>query len=267
MTFTSSLHYQPEDKIQPDTVPMRLKRETGYIFIIWINSGVGFILFPNCRTSYLTDICCILNDLNLKLQGYNINVIDAREELNTFKDKLYLWFDRAVKKNFEPFHFLNNIRSSIPNSNQMAELIKDHLKILKRKLRHYFPRLDNTEFDWIINPFEHDVPSYFPLKVVESFIELKNKSEMQSYFKTNPLNEFWHFAVKKYPDLEQKVFDVLLRFPSTYRCEQGFSAMNSIKSLKRNRLISLGQEMRVAISEIRPRLELLCSKMKQQKSH
>ena len=47
--------------------------------------------------------------------------------------------------------------------------------------------------------------------------------------------------------------------PLTYLCEAGFSALNEIKQKKRDRLKSVGVELRVSLALISPRLKKLCS--------
>ena len=60
-----------------------------------------------------------------------------------------------------------------------------------------------------------------------------------------------------YPTLAQKAISQFLVFPSTWECEQGFSAMMSTKSKSRNRLISTSDDFRCAVSTVALRINQL----------
>jgi hypothetical protein len=50
-------------------------------------------------------------------------------------------------------------------------------------------------------------------------------------------------------------------------CEQGFSGLAHIKNKKRERLLSLDQELRVCLSAIRPHIKQLCKSKQAHISH
>jgi hypothetical protein len=58
--------------------------------------------------------------------------------------------------------------------------------------------------------------------------------------------------------LSEDAQSTLLHFSTTYLCEQGFSGLAYIKNKKRERLLSLDQELGVCLSAIRPRIKQLC---------
>ena len=66
-----------------------------------------------------------------------------------------------------------------------------------------------------------------------------------------------------YPTLAQKAIPQLLVFPSTWECEQGFSAMMSTKSKSRNRLTSTSDDFRCAVSTVALRINQLVQKQMQ----
>ena len=70
-----------------------------------------------------------------------------------------------------------------------------------------------------------------------------------------------------YPTLAQKAIHQLLVFPSTWECEQGFSAMMNIKSKSRNRLTSTSHNFRCAVSTVTPRINQLVQEKQMQPSH
>ena len=73
-------------------------------------------------------------------------------------------------------------------------------------------------------------------------------------------NKFLPEHVSKHPSLAQKAIPQLLVFPSTWECEQGFSALVSIKTKSRNCLDAPGHDFRCAVSLVEPRIDQLVEK-------
>ena len=63
-----------------------------------------------------------------------------------------------------------------------------------------------------------------------------------------------------YPNLATYAVPQLLIFPSTLKCEQGFSALISIKSKNWNRFAASGDDFRCAVSKVIPRIDQLVEK-------
>ncbi|KAJ4924388.1 hypothetical protein JOQ06_000628, partial [Pogonophryne albipinna] len=55
------------------------------------------------KLAYLADIFSHLNDLNIRMQGKNENILTATDKLNGFRSKLRLWQNKVAKKNIEMF--------------------------------------------------------------------------------------------------------------------------------------------------------------------
>ena len=72
------------------------------------------------------------------------------------------------------------------------------------------------------------------------------------------LDSFWIAIENEYPNIVKKALKLLLLFSTTYICELGFSAITTIKNKKRERLLSVEEEMRVCLSTIRPRIKEIC---------
>ena len=66
-----------------------------------------------------------------------------------------------------------------------------------------------------------------------------------------------------YPTVAQKAIPQLLVFPSTWECEQSFSAMMSTKSKSRNRLTLTSDDFRCAVSTVVLRISQLVQKQMQ----
>ena len=52
-----------------------------------------------------------------------------------------------------------------------------------------------------------------------------------------------------------------------YLCESGFSVLTNIKTKKRERLLIVEEEMRVALSNVPPDIKEICAKSQAQISH
>jgi len=102
--------------------------------------------------------------------------------------------------------------------------------------------------------------------VQEKFIDLLNDSVAKNDFKHLSREEFWCKVSSTYPKVAQIPLREGLCFPSTYLCECSFSTMSFMKSKYRVRL-NLAADLRVAIAKNEPNLELLSSRMQQQRSH
>jgi len=64
------------------------------------------------RLAYLSEVCSYINELNLKLQGPNTTIFNARNMIEYFKKKLKLWFNMIAEVNNEMFQsYSDYIRS------------------------------------------------------------------------------------------------------------------------------------------------------------
>jgi hypothetical protein len=81
------------------------------------------------------------------------------------------------------------------------------------------------------------------------------------------LDFFWIAVREEYPIATKRTIKILLSFTTTYMCELGFSTLTAIKTAERERLWGVDAEMRVALSSISPRLDLICSTKQAQASH
>ena len=80
------------------------------------------------------------------------------------------------------------------------------------------------------------------------------------------LSTFWCQQMEKYPVIAKKSLDLFVPFVTTYLCEQSFSRMLDIETKKRNRLCC-ENDMRLALSKVKPRISELVSQRQQQKTH
>ena len=120
----------------------------------------------------------------------------------------------------------------IPDGGISNEII-DHLSRLKTELLNYTPDVACCAYS--INPFIID-PADVPVGTgkQKELIDIQTDERAKTKHKECcPIN-FWLSVASSYPNLARVAVSRLLIFPSTWECEQGFSALLTIKSKSRN---------------------------------
>lgn len=126
-----------------------------------------------------------------------------------------------------------------------------------------------AEWDWIRDPFSSEARERCVLtgRAQEELIDVASDRSLQLLFRESKnLGQFWVFVAKEYPNLGAAALKVLVPFSTTYLCESGFSALTAMKTKYRSRL-QPSEDMRVSLSRIIPRLDMLCSKKQAHPSH
>jgi hypothetical protein len=128
--------------------------------------------------------------------------------------------------------------------------------------------LNAAIIDWIRNPFTAHIATLNLSAELESqLIELSCDRGLKTKFESaKKLSDFWLCASTEYPLLCQAAIVVLLPFTTTYLCETAFSAMTAMKTKYRNKL-NVSDDLRLCLSAIAPRIELLANRMQAHPSH
>jgi hypothetical protein len=154
------------------------------------------------------------------------------------------------------------------NKKYILPLILNHLDALHNQISHCFPSLVVEEYDWIRNPFVAIHPSIqLSLEEEEELIDIFSDRTLKLKHSEDDLTSFWIGVEKEYPNISQKAVKILLQFSTTYICELGFSALATIKSTKRGRLLTVEKELRVCLSQICPRIQKIFKNNQAQVSH
>ena len=148
----------------------------------------------------------------------------------------------------------------------------EHLEVLQQNFGVCFPEdnyLSLNSLLWIGQPFTNED---FDLDyLTDKLIELRSDLGIKAEFKTiTSYIDFWVSLLSnlEYQTLTQKAVSILVRMPSTYHCEQGFSFLVEIKSKKRNSIKEVVTFMRGALeTQLMPRFSQLADKTQQQQSH
>ncbi|MBN3325440.1 SCND3 protein, partial [Atractosteus spatula] len=106
--------------------------------------------------------------------------------------------------------------------------------------------------DWVHNPFITNAGCQLSSDQQDTFLELSSDHTLKAVFNSTPLAEFWLLAEAEYPKLSRLAIDVLLPFSSTWLCETTFSVLTYIKNQCRSRLMTVEDDLRLAVSGIKP---------------
>ena len=205
--------------------------------------------------AYLSDIFQTLNVINFSFQGSNSNIAVFISKLEAFTRKLDVWTKNVKSKQFGMFQLLTTL--SVEPNNQLSQEIHDHLKLLQMELMHYFP--DSVSCTYAVNPFCID-PALLPVKTgkQEEIIDIQVNDTAKSKLNECSPIDFLLIMGSTYPTLARNAVRQLLIFPSTWECEQGFSALMAIKSKSRNRLTEPKHDFRCVVSKVAPESISLC---------
>uniref|UniRef100_UPI0035900B4B protein FAM200C-like n=1 Tax=Myxine glutinosa TaxID=7769 RepID=UPI0035900B4B len=194
---------------------------------------------------YLADIFGHLNDLNMSMQGRDVDIIQARGKFVAFTKKLPIWSRRVESGNMANFPILGDIlldgedEKALPG--EILQEVKDHLKVLSTNFEGYFSDIDDlsTESVWIHNPFSFYISTISDNDLVkDDLIEFQEDQRKKADFGKAWLDfkQFWCEQIAAYPSLVKRATNVLVPFTTMYLCEIGFSALLNLKSKWRNRL-------------------------------
>ncbi|XP_075234145.1 protein FAM200B-like [Lycorma delicatula] len=147
--------------------------------------------------------------------------------------------------------------------------LSDFTTALEERIVHYFPKLDIKKFDWVRNPFLITDISVFDLTLneEEELILLSSNRDLILKHSEESINSFWINIRCEYPIIAKKALYILLQFSTSYLCEFRFSALANIKTKKRSRLLNVEDDMRVALSFLRPNINEIIKKHQAQISH
>lgn len=173
-------------------------------------------------------------------------------------EKLKLWVNRVERKSYTSFpvlqQFLTKSEDNLPV--EVQDMMVEHMTDLASALRKYFPAPDKNS-DWMRHPFkQQDVASLTNLSENEQdqLVDLSCNRAWEIIFKEeNDLCHFWFLARSEFTDLANEALKHLVPFCTTYLCEQTFSTLCNVKSVKRNRLKNVESALRLKISTIVPK--------------
>lgn len=214
--------------------------------------------------AYLSDIFSILNDVNKRLQGDMITLIQCKTVIMSFISKLSVYKQNIGRGQLMQFPNLN--ANDVTENDRLKYCA--HLERLQDDMRLRFHDLADLNVpDWIIRPFNVDA-MMVPIHLQEEFIDLQNDEETKSTFQSERYDVLWQSVSEKYPLLWKEVKLLILSFPTSYLVEKGFSAVTNLLTKKRNRLsITERGDLRLYLTKFTPDISKLARKHQCQPSH
>ena len=147
----------------------------------------------------------------------------------------------------------------------LTALIDNHISNLEKKMEECFPTSEPSSA-WIQQSFIAEMNNNKQLNLHEQHLELQSSQAAKTKFSSSSLIEFWCSMLQEYPELAKRALEALILFPPTYLCEAAMSALVNIKTTYRNGLRA-ANEMRLALSNINPRIDELVSKRQEPRPH
>ncbi|KAL0146797.1 hypothetical protein M9458_057736 [Cirrhinus mrigala] len=204
------------------------------------------------NVAFLSDIFGHLNLLNLQLQGRDKTIVDMVEKLESFTRKLEML--EADISTGRLLHFSTLKKTA----GKVTELMVDFIKGLRA---NFISRFDDYSIpkdiiDFIRDPAVKPADNFSSLakEMIPSLDQAALEMEMVDFQTTSVVRDalrsaetvsaFWVglLGSEEYSNLKKLALFILTMFPSTYVCESSFSAMNAIKTHKRNRLTNQNLE-------------------------
>uniref|UniRef100_A0A5S6Q641 DUF4371 domain-containing protein n=1 Tax=Trichuris muris TaxID=70415 RepID=A0A5S6Q641_TRIMR len=189
-----------------------------------------------CDIAYLCDLYSKFNEMNLLLQGDDLNLIRTKAVICAFHSKLLLFKRNFARGEFSQFPNLYEMKKRQKVHDEDVEECCHHLEVLHWDFTERFEDVISMEIpNWVFNPFSP--ADNAELNLQEEIIELQMNEQMKVKLESG-FHAFWLQPViaDLYPGLWSVVKKLLVPFPSSYLVEKGFSVVIDLLSKKRNRL-------------------------------
>uniref|UniRef100_K7G7S0 HAT C-terminal dimerisation domain-containing protein n=1 Tax=Pelodiscus sinensis TaxID=13735 RepID=K7G7S0_PELSI len=221
------------------------------------------------RVAYLADIFTKLNEVNLSLQGKNVNIFNAKDKILSLSRKLQFWISSVGRNYLDCLPTLNDFleENRYKLDEDSRSDMADHLRNVYMNIIKYFPNINDNN-NWIRNPLSlTEKPVSFSTQDYENLIEIASDGQLIQKFKEVSLITFWSDLCQsqEYSSLSRRAIRQLLPFAGTYLCETGFSNYAAMKTKYRNRLNAV-PDMRIQLSSIKPNIKRVCQEKKKNHS-
>ena len=217
--------------------------------------------------AYLSDIFDKLNEINLKLQEKESNLLKAKSVVLGFISKLTL-FKQHMDCELCHFPKLQEMLEKNELKDENVKIYCSHLGQMKKNMSTRFKDLFNLVIpDWVINSFLSDLQQAQQALQTE-LIHLQNDSEAKVLFRKKGCESFWIAQRSTYPCLWEFLRVFILAFPTTSLVEKEFSAVVNLLQSNRNRLqIAAKGDLRLFLPDFQPDFSSLASRHQAQESY
>uniref|UniRef100_A0A5S6Q6M0 SCAN domain-containing protein 3 n=1 Tax=Trichuris muris TaxID=70415 RepID=A0A5S6Q6M0_TRIMR len=175
--------------------------------------------------AYMADLYVKFNEMNLRIQGDELNLTKAKSVISAFVSKPLFYKYNLSREELYNFPNLCEVRNKGQISEEDIEVYWRHLESLHQDFIEWFQDILSLEVpDWITNPFSGVENAEVQLQ--EELLELQVNEELKPKFKLG-YRTFWlqRGISRLYPRLWPIVRKPLISFPSSYLVERGFSVV------------------------------------------
>jgi hypothetical protein len=179
--------------------------------------------------AYLTDLFTKFNEVNLQLQGDNLNLIKTKSIIAAFLARINLMKQNIGRREFSQFP---NLSQTNCQDDDVSAYVQ-HLNALHTDFKTRFEDVLTMEIpQWIINPYGDIEESDVMLQ--EELIGISTNEELKVQFRKG-YQQFWlqRDIPVTYPALWTIARKFLIAFPSSYLVERGFSAVSNLLTKKK----------------------------------
>uniref|UniRef100_A0A5S6QFW0 DUF4371 domain-containing protein n=1 Tax=Trichuris muris TaxID=70415 RepID=A0A5S6QFW0_TRIMR len=218
--------------------------------------------------AYMSDLYLKFNEMNLQLQGDELNLVKTKSIVSAFVVKLLHFKQNLGRGEFYQFTKLSELKKSGEINDDDVCGYCDHLTLLHKEMCERYEDILSMEIPhWILEPFSSIQEA--EIRLQDELIELQTNEELRPRLKSG-YHRFWlqHQIADLYPRLWNVVKKFLIPFPSSYLLERGFSAVTELLTKRRNRLQIVERgDLRMRLTNIEPDVERLILSHQPQPSH
>ncbi|KFD46570.1 hypothetical protein M513_12549 [Trichuris suis] len=170
--------------------------------------------------AYMADLYTKFNEMNLQLQGDDLNLIKTKSVISAFVPELLYFKNNLARREFYNFPNLCELRRKGRINEQNVEVYWRHLELLHQDFIERFEDILSLEVpDWMTDPFSGVENA--ELQLQEELLELQANEELKPKFNLG-YRAFWLHRVipHLYPRLWNVVRKLLISFPSSYVAER-----------------------------------------------
>ncbi|KFD45722.1 hypothetical protein M513_13400, partial [Trichuris suis] len=253
-----------KEKVRPCTATLAFKGRLLSRFYALFDTVVQFLetedteLRHNVEKSradiaYMSDLYFKFNEMNLQLQGDQLNLIKTKTVVTAFIDTLAIFGQNLGRGEYRQFPNLNELKENDGLPDDVVRSFCDHLSMLNEDTcERYRDILSMMIPDRVLDPFTS--LAGVELTFQEELIEMQANEELKPKIKGG-YTSFWvqQEIRQLYPRLRNVAKKFLIPFPSSYLVERGFSAVTDLLGKKRNRLqIVRRGDLRLLLTTIEP---------------
>ncbi|KFD51902.1 hypothetical protein M513_07231 [Trichuris suis] len=182
---------------------------------------------------YMSDLYFKFNEMNLRLQGDQLNLIKAKTVVTAFIGKLAIFGQNLGRGEYRQFPNLNDFKENGGLPDDVVRSFCDHLSMLHEDMcERYKDILSMMIPDWVLDRFTG--LAGVEVTYQEELIEMQANEELKPKIKGGYTSFWLQQEIRQlYPRQSNVAKKFLIPFPSSYLVERGFSAVMGLLRKKK----------------------------------